>query len=191
MYVWAAKYRISIYNYYYPMDIYLNIFLRSLAVYVFIILAIRFFGKKELSQLSITDLVLILLISNAVQNAMVGPDSSLSGGLVAALTLFVLNYVIKVISFKSKFFRKVIEGEPVMLVYKGFVKQKNLDREKITFEELEAVVREHGVKSIHDAELIMLEKDGSISVISKEFKSQTIHKRKRLKKYNEKFTGMF
>ena len=79
------------------MNTYFDIILRSLAVYVFIILAIRFFGKKELSQLSITDLVLILLISNAVQNAMVGPDSSLAGGLVAALTLFALNYIIKLV----------------------------------------------------------------------------------------------
>lgn len=171
------------------MDIYINIFFRSLAVYFFIVLAIRLFGKKELSQLSITDLVLILLISNAVQNAMVGPDSSLSGGLVAALTLFSINYLIKIVSFKCKLFRKVIEGEPIMLVYKGFVKQKNLDNEKITIEELEAVAREHGVKSIKDAELIMLEKDGSISVISKELKNQTIHKRKRIQKYNGKYVG--
>ncbi len=171
------------------MDVYLNIMLRSLAVYVFIILAIRLFGKKELSQLSITDLVLILLISNAVQNAMVGPDSSLSGGLVAALTLFLLNYIIKIVSFKSKLFSKVLEGEPVMLVYKGFVKHKNLQNQKITPEELEAVAREHGVKSIKDAELIMLEKDGSISVISKELKNQTIHKRKRLKKYGDRSIG--
>jgi uncharacterized membrane protein YcaP (DUF421 family) len=171
------------------MDLYINIILRSLAVYVFIILAIRLFGKKELSQLSITDLVLILLISNAVQNAMVGPDSSLSGGLVAALTLFVLNYLIKIVSFKSKIFSKVLEGEPVMLVYKGFVKNKNLQNQKITIEELEAVAREHGVKNIKDVELIMLEKDGSISVISKELKNQTIHKRKRLKKYGDKSIG--
>jgi uncharacterized membrane protein YcaP (DUF421 family) len=171
------------------MDLYINIILRSLAVYVFIILAIRLFGKKELSQLSITDLVLILLISNAVQNAMVGPDSSLSGGLVAALTLFLLNYLIKIVSFKSKLFSKVLEGEPVMLVYKGFVKHKNLQNQKITIEELEAVAREHGVKSIKDAELIMLEKDGSISVISKELKNQTIHKRKRLKKYGDRNIG--
>jgi uncharacterized membrane protein YcaP (DUF421 family) len=171
------------------MDLYINIILRSLAVYVFIILAIRLFGKKELSQLSITDLVLILLISNAVQNAMVGPDSSLSGGLVAALTLFVLNYLIKIVSFKSKLFSKFLEGEPVMLVYKGFIKHKNLQNQKITVEEIEAVAREHGVKSIKDAELIMLEKDGSISVITKELKNQTMHKRKRLKKYGDKSIG--
>ena len=159
------------------MNTYLDIILRSLAVYVFIILAIRLFGKKELSQLSITDLVLILLISNAVQNAMVGPNSSLSGGLVAALTLFVLNYIIKLATYKSKFISNILEGEPIMLVYKGFVKIENLNKQKITFEELAAVVREHGLEKVEDAELVMLERDGSISVISKELKNQTIHKR--------------
>ena len=159
------------------MNTYLDIILRSLAVYIFIILAIRLFGKKELSQLSITDLVLILLISNAVQNAMVGSDSSLSGGLVAALTLFVLNYIIKLATYKSKFISNILEGEPIMLVYRGFVKIENLNKQKITFEELAAVVLEHGLEKVEDAELVMLERDGSISVISKELKNQTIHKR--------------
>ena len=168
------------------MNTYFDIILRSLAVYIFIILAIRFFGKKELSQLSITDLVLILLISNAVQNAMFGPDSSLIGGLVAALTLFALNYIIKLVSYKSKSFSKILEGEPVMLVYKGFVKTENLQKQKLTIDELEAVVREHGIEKIEDAELVMLERDGSISVISKELKNQTIHQRKRIKKYGDK-----
>lgn len=171
------------------MNTYIDIILRSLAVYVFIILAIRIFGKKELSQLSITDLVLILLISNAVQNAMVGPDSSLAGGLIAALTLFILNYIIKIISFKSKTFSSLLEGEPVMLVYKGFIKKDKLKSEKITLDELNAVVREHGLEKVEDAELIMLEKDGSISVISKELKNQTIHKRKRIKKYGDRNVG--
>jgi uncharacterized membrane protein YcaP (DUF421 family) len=76
-----------------------------------------------------------------------------------------------------------------MLVYKGFIKHKNLQNQKITVEEIEAVAREHGVKSIKDAELIMLEKDGSISVITKELKNQTMHKRKRLKKYGDKSIG--
>jgi uncharacterized membrane protein YcaP (DUF421 family) len=168
------------------MNPYFEIVLRSLAVYAFIVLAIRLFGKKELSQLSITDLVLILLISNAVQNAMVGDDTSLQGGLLAAFTLFLLNYIIKYISFKSNFFSKILEGEPVMLVYKGFIKKENLNSQKISQQELEAVAREHGLKNISDAELIMLERDGSISVISKELNGQTIHKRKRLKKYGDK-----
>ncbi|MES2379964.1 MAG: YetF domain-containing protein [Bacteroidota bacterium] len=168
------------------MNPFLEIVLRSLAVYVFIILAIRLFGKKELSQLSITDLVLILLISNAVQNAMVGEDTSLQGGLLAALTLFLLNYLIKIISFRSKLFSNILEGQPVMLVYKGFINADHLRAQKLTMEELEAVVREHGLEKVEQAELVMLEKDGSISVISKELKNQTIHKRKRVKKYGDR-----
>ena len=117
---------------------------------------------------------------------MVGPDSSLSGGLVAALTLFALNYIIKLVSFRSKMFSKLLEGEPVMLVYKGFIKTENLEKQKLTIEELEAVVREHGIGKIVDAELVMLERDGSISVISKELKNQTIHKRYHLKKHVDK-----
>lgn len=77
------------------MEGYLNIALKSIAVYVFIVAAIRVFGKKEFAQLSIIDLVFILLISNSVQNAMVGADSSLEGGLVAAFSLFLMNYVFK------------------------------------------------------------------------------------------------
>jgi len=77
------------------MNNYVHIVGSTLAVYVFIVIAIRLFGKKELAQLSVVDLVFILLISNSVQNAMVGPDATLSGGLVAAMTLFVVNYIFK------------------------------------------------------------------------------------------------
>ena len=79
----------------------LEIIVRVLSVYFFMIIAIRLFGKKELAQLSVTDLVFILLISNAVQNAMVGADSSLSGGLIAALALFAANYTLKKILYKT------------------------------------------------------------------------------------------
>ena len=82
------------------MEGYVIIALKSIAVYVFIVAAIRFFGKKEFAQLSVVDLVFILLISNSVQNAMVGSDSSLSGGLVAAFALFSANYVIKKLEFR-------------------------------------------------------------------------------------------
>lgn len=103
------------------MDGFLDISLRSVAVYLFMIIAIRVFGKKELSQLSITDLVLILLISNAVQNAMVGPDTSLWGGLIAAASLFIINYLFKLLLYNSKLFSQLVEGDSSMLVYKGKV----------------------------------------------------------------------
>ena len=94
---------------------YLTIAFSSAAVYVFIITAIRLFGKKEFAQLSVSDLVFVLLISNAVQNAMVGPDATLSGGLVAASTLFVLNYLLKYLMYKFPSLQKVVSGEPLLL----------------------------------------------------------------------------
>ncbi|HQF29667.1 MAG TPA: DUF421 domain-containing protein, partial [Bacteroidia bacterium] len=103
------------------MESYFEIVLRTISVYLFIILAIRLFGKTELAQLSVTDLVFILLISNSVQNAMVGPDTSLAGGLTAAAGLFVLNFIIKRITYNSKSISKFLQGEPIMLVHDGVI----------------------------------------------------------------------
>lgn len=151
---------------------------RSVAVYLFIVLAIRLFGKKELAQLSVVDLVFILLISNSVQNAMVGPDTSLAGGLMAAVALFVTNYVLKYILLRNERINKLLQGEPVMLVYKGRVKQKGLSVAQISEEELLAAVREHGVEHISDVDLAVLEVDGNISVMSNDFHKKTTKKRK-------------
>ena len=94
----------------------LDVVLRTSVVYLLIVIGLLLLGKKELSQMSVTDLVFILLISNSVQNAMVGSNSSLTGGLIAALVLFVLNYIFRRLNYKFSFVRKVVEGEPVMLV---------------------------------------------------------------------------
>ncbi len=161
------------------MNSYIEIILRSGAVYIFMIIAVRIFGKKELSQLNITDLILILLISNAVQNAMVGPDTSLQGGLMAAFTLFCMNYIIKKVIFKNPRLEKLFEGEATVLVYKGKVNEVNLKNENISISELNAAIREHGVMSIDDVALAMFEQDGNISVVSNEFKHQSFHKPKK------------
>ncbi|MBO9640367.1 MAG: DUF421 domain-containing protein [Siphonobacter aquaeclarae] len=151
---------------------------RSVAVYLFIVLAIRLFGKKELAQLSVVDLVFILLISNSVQNAMVGPDTSLAGGLMAAVALFLTNYVLKYVLLRNEKINRLLQGEPVMLVYKGRVKQKGLSVAQISEEELLAAVREHGVEHISDVDLAVLEVDGNISVMSNDFHKKTTKKRK-------------
>jgi len=157
---------------------YIRIIISSVAVYFFIILAIRLFGKKELAQLSVYDLVFILLISNAVQNAMVGPDSTLSGGLVAAGSLFVVNYLLKQLQFRFPGFGKAIQGEAVMLVFEGKILSSNLNKTEITEDELMEVVREHGVVSISDVDLAVLEVDGNISVISSDTRKKTTKRRK-------------
>jgi len=160
------------------MNPYVEVILRSVAVYLFVVLAIRLFGKKELAQLSVIDLVFILLISNSVQNAMVGNDTSLAGGMLAAGSLFILNFVLKYFLFKSKKFSSLLEGNPLMLVHQGIVIQENLDRQKISREELDAAIREHGVESIEKVDLAVLEADGNISILSHNYGKRTVKKRK-------------
>src|ERR1700704_3028075 len=102
---------------------YLIIAGKSVTVYLFIIVAIRFFGKKELAQLSIIDLVFILLISNSVQNAMVGNDTTIPGGIAAALGLFICNYIFKLIISRSEILGKLVQGEKIVVVVDGKVLQ--------------------------------------------------------------------
>jgi uncharacterized membrane protein YcaP (DUF421 family) len=159
---------------------YIEIILRTVSVYVFMILAIRVFGKKELAQLSVIDLVFILLISNAVQNAMVGPDTSLNGGLVAAASLFFVNFTLKQLLYRNKNFSKFLQGESLLLIYDGKPNVENCKKAEITMEELEAAVREHGARDIQRVDLAILEVDGNISVISDDYqtKSKVSHPRK-------------
>ena len=163
---------------------YLEIIGRSAAVYIFMVAAIRFFGKKELSQLSTTDLVFIVLISNAVQNAMVGANSSLSGGLVAASVLFSLSFILKLLMFRFPAFKDLIEEKAVILVHNGKLDVGHLHKEKITMDELEEAIREHGVDSYKNVKLAILEVDGNISVISGEENNlkQTHYKYRRKQK---------
>lgn len=144
----------------------LDVAFRSSCVYVFMIIAFRIFGKRELSQLSIADLVLIVLISNAVQNAMVGENTTLLGGLTAATVLFALNMLLGYLMFRFKKVRKLVQSEPVTFIYNGKIIEKNLDDVLLTVDELGSSVREHGVSNIEEVKLAMLEADGNISVIS-------------------------
>lgn len=159
---------------------YLIIIGKSVAVYVFIIAAIRLFGKKELAQLSIIDLVFILLISNSVQNAMVGTDSSLLGGFSAALGLFLCNYIFKMFLSRSARFSKFVQGEKIVIVVDGRLLQQGLKQSMMSVEEVQMAVREHGVKDISEADLVVLEVDGNITVLSKDYSHKTSRKRKKV-----------
>ena len=161
------------------MNQYIDITIRSVAVYLFMIIALRIFGKKELSQLNTADVILILLISNSVQNAMVGNNTSLYGGMVAALALFIINFVFKKIMLKSKFIKELVQDTPEILIHNGKLEFKTIAKLGITDEELKEAMREHGVEYFKDVKLAMFEIDGSISIISgdKDLK-QTHHKRK-------------
>ena len=158
-------------------DIFL-IISRSVIVYFFIIFALRLFGKKELTQLSIIDLVFILLISNSVQSAMVGNNTSLLGGLTAAASLFIVNWILKNLIFRSKSLSEMVQGNPLMLVYHGKIIQKHLDQAKLSNEELEAAIREHGIRDFNDVDIAILEVDGNISILSNNFTRKTVKKRR-------------
>ena len=161
------------------MNPYLDITLRSVAVYFFMIIALRIFGKKELSQLNTADVILILLISNSVQNAMVGSNVSLIGGILAALSLFVMNLIFKKMVFKSELIKNWIQDKPEILVHNGKIEFETVAKLGITSEELEEVMREHGIEHFRDIKLAMLEIDGDISMISGNTTlRQTHHKRK-------------
>jgi uncharacterized membrane protein YcaP (DUF421 family) len=160
------------------MNPYLDVVFRSVVVYLFIVIAIRIFGKREISQLSVIDLVFILLISNSVQNAMVGPSTSLEAGIIAAATLFAINRILGYLIYRSKHVSSFLTGSPTMLIYHGKVLKHHLDQTEISMDELEAAVREHGVATVGDVDLAVLEADGNISVLSNNFNHKTTHKRK-------------
>jgi uncharacterized membrane protein YcaP (DUF421 family) len=156
-------------------------------VYAAVLLGLRLAGKREVGQMTPFDLVLLLLLSNAVQNAMVGPDNSLVGGLVAAAVLILLNVAVGRLAARSAPIRGLVKGHARLLVNRGILVQKNLDDEGITREDLMQALREHGVATIEDVRLAVLEVDGTISVLKNEDvtgDTQRPHRRFRFRKTN-------
>ena len=142
-----------------------DVVLRTAIVYLFVVAAIRISGKREVGQMSVLELVVILVLSDAVQNSMVGENTTLWGGLVAVVTLLGLDFAIKWITGRSRTLRNVIEGEPRLLVRDGRLLDKALREEKIDADDVRAAVRAHGLTRIDEVRLAVLETDGSISVI--------------------------
>lgn len=142
-----------------------DVILRTAVVYLFILLALRLAGKREIGQMTIFDLVLLLLLSNAVQNAMVGQNSSLLGGILAAVTLVAFNVLLSRAREHWPRLNRVIEGTPTVLVLHGKVVDANLRRERVDEDLLEQAVREHGVADLSSVDMAVLEVDGSISVV--------------------------
>ena len=142
-----------------------NIALRTAAIYLVALIGLRLAGKREIGQMTVFDLVVLLLIANAVQNAMVGPDTSLTGGVLAAVVLLILNAVVARLRLRWPRLRRMIEGTPTLLVLHGEVLSDHLRREGLDPDTLEAALREHGVANVADVEMAVLEIDGSISVV--------------------------
>src|SRR6267378_3201350 len=142
----------------------LEIALRTGVIYCLVLIGIRISGKREVGQMTPFDLTLLLLLSNSVQNAMTGPDTSLAGGAVAAATLLILNYFVAEVSGVNRRFRKYIQGQPSLLVHDGEVIEAHMAKEHVSMDELQRALREHGVGT-KEAALAVLEVDGSISVL--------------------------
>ncbi len=142
-----------------------GIILRTAAIYVVVLLGVRLSGKREVGQMTPFDLTLLLLISNAVQNAMTGTDTSLAGGVAAAATLLILNYFVAELSGGNRRFRRFIEGQPSLLIHDGAIISAHLAKEHISMDELQRSLREHGIASAHEVALAVLEVDGSISCL--------------------------
>lgn len=138
---------------------------RSSMVYLMILLAMRLVGKRHVAQLSIVDFVLVLLVSNAVQNAMVGSDTSLIGGVVAAVTLIVINVVLTRAVLRYERLGSFLEGEPTLLIRDGRILDNHLLREGLRRAELLAAIREHGFEDETHVKQAILECDGSVSII--------------------------
>lgn len=136
-----------------------------MVVYGVLLVGLRITGKRELGQLSMFDFVLLLVISNAVQNAMTGGDTSLSGGITSAITLLIVNTIVSRVTQHSKTARRLVEGEATVIIHSGKILEQNAEREGITRDEIMAALREHGIEEVNGVGLAVLEVDGSISVI--------------------------
>jgi len=144
------------------MNEYLDAAFRAVALYFIILVSLRLLGKKDMGQLALQDFVLILLISKSLYN-----NAGLGPGITMVLTLTLLNYIMDWILYKSKRFKKIVVGEPVILVENGNVLPKALTCEKLTMDELISGMRKQGYEKISDVKWAILETDGAISVIGK------------------------
>ncbi|HVO12822.1 MAG TPA: YetF domain-containing protein [Vicinamibacteria bacterium] len=141
------------------------IVLRTVVVYAFIMVGFRLTGKREVGQLAPFDFALVLLIANAVQNAMVGPDTSLVGGLTAAAVLLLVNWGLGKLARNNRGFERLLRGHARVLVSRGRVVEEGLQAENLTHHDLMQALRENGCPSVEDCRLAVMEVDGTISVI--------------------------
>jgi uncharacterized membrane protein YcaP (DUF421 family) len=143
----------------------LEVIFRTAAIYATLYVSLRVLGKREVSQFTPFDLILLLTLANAVQNAMVGDNTSLLAGIAAALTLLVMNFLLNLALSRQLRLRHWLEGTPTLLLRHGKVEWLAMKRERLDMEVLMTAIREHGLQALHEVDLAVLELDGSISVI--------------------------
>jgi uncharacterized membrane protein YcaP (DUF421 family) len=141
--------------------------IRPILVYIFLVLLLRLFGKRELAQLNPFDLVVLLSLSNTVQNAIIGDDLSVTGGLVGAFSLCAINYAVVRFLFKHRRLDQLLEGKPTTLIKQGQIVRRNLARELITRAELTTIAHRQGFASVDEIESCTLEPGGTFAIEGK------------------------
>lgn len=137
---------------------------RPVIVYLVLILLLRIFGKRELAQLNPFDLVVLLSLSNTVQNAIIGDDNSVTGGVIGAFSLLAINWLVVRLLFRSPRLNRALEGKSAVLIRDGHIDRKALEREALTHEELVEVVHKQGFEHIHDVHRCELEPNGTFYI---------------------------
>ncbi len=162
-----------------------EIVVRSAAIYLALLIGLRLFGKREIGQFTLFDLVVVLLVANAVQPAMTGPDNSLVGGLLIIGTLLVLNWGVGTLRLRSPLFRRILQPHPTVVAQEGHWIPEALQREGVDRDEAEMALREHGVDSIEEVKLAVLELDGTISIVPRDSQTIRTHRRMRLLRHRQ------
>jgi uncharacterized membrane protein YcaP (DUF421 family) len=162
----------------------LELVVRATIIYVVFFGALRLFGKREIGQFTLFDLALVLLAANALQPAITGPDSSLAGGLVILLTLFILNRGVAAVRVRSPFVRRILEFGPTVVGRDGAWLLPELVRQGLDLVDVEAALREHGLDEVGEMKLATLEADGSISIVATDAvnKSGAMRRRRRYRR---------
>jgi uncharacterized membrane protein YcaP (DUF421 family) len=148
--------------------------LRAVAVYAFLVVALRLAGRRELAQMTSSDLVLLLLISNAVQNSVNAGDNSLAGGLVSAATLLALNWLVGWATYRWPGLERLLQGRPIRIVSDGRVHVRALRRELLTLSELRSALRKQGIMRVSDCKLVVLEPDGTLSAVRRDVEEPSL-----------------
>jgi uncharacterized membrane protein YcaP (DUF421 family) len=145
-----------------------TLLVRAGAVYVAVLLLLRISGKRQVAQMGMAEFVALLLISNAVQNAMNGGDNSLVGGIVLASTIMVFAYAFQYATYRSKRLEHIIQGRPTVLIHRGKILTEHLKRELLNIRELRAILRKQGIHDLCEVETAILESDGYVSITKKD-----------------------
>lgn len=156
---------------------------KTAVVYVFLIVGLRFLGKRELGQMNIYDLVMIVVLGNAVQNAMINNDNTLMGGIISAVTLLLMNRLFNLLITHSRKVEHAMVGDPLVILQDGNFFDKAMKKEGVTRDQVLAALREHGLDRPDQARMCVLEVDGSISVVptkAEVFKSRRHYRALRL-----------